>query len=145
MLLAIGVVHQTMQLTKSARHRDESNRALDSIALQFRRDIHLAKGVAVEATDTLVIKNTDGSRITYSSNEHEIIRGRMSETDKARDIYRLGEGSQVTFGIREEDNLALLVISNKNVGHENEPRIDLQIECTIGSWPSLGNSNGEQE
>ena len=72
MLLAISLVHQTMTLTEKSRHRSDNNRTLDQLAHHFRRDVHLAAEINVDANDTLSIKSTDGSQVDLASDYYRI-------------------------------------------------------------------------
>ena len=146
MLLAIGLVHQTMTLTEKSRQRADNHRALDQLAQNFRRDVHMATEFGVISDDKLLIKNPDGSHVTYSSQNHSVVRQRKYVSlGNENDRFNLGVGSTASFQRTSNPERISLTVSSET-GLDGFPsRVDLNIESIVGRWRSLEHAKGEPE
>ncbi len=146
MLLAIGLVHQTMTLTEKSRHRADNHRNLDQLAQIFRRDVHMALEIDVTSDDKLLIKNPDGSHVTYSSQNHSVVRQRKYVSlGNENERFILGDVSTASFQrISNPERISLTVSSE--TGLDGFPsRADLHVESIVGRCRSLEQAKGESE
>ena len=146
MLLAISLVHQTMTLTEKSRHRSDNNRTLDQLAHHFRRDVHLAAEIDVVANDTLSIKSTDGSQVTYKTQNQIVVRERKyASQEKENERFVLADASSASFQSIPNPERASLIVSSDSGLYGVAPRVDLHVETLMGRWQALERSAEESE
>ena len=98
MLLAISLVHQTMTSTDKSRHLADSNRTFDQLAHSVRRDVRMAAEVDVTSSDSCLIKNPDGSSVSYTCLNHSVVRQLRGTTlVNENERFILGDKSEFQF------------------------------------------------
>ena len=138
MLLAISLVHQTMTLTETSRHRSDNNRTLDTLAQRFRRDVHLAAELNVISNDTITIKNSDGSQVTYQARNQTVVREKKHESfENENERFVLADASSANFQWMPNPERASLIVRTDSGLHGVPPRVDLQVETLVGRWQTL--------
>ena len=138
MLLAISLLHQTMMLTERSRHWSDSSRTLDQLAQNFRRDVHLATELNVDADGKLTVRSADGSQITYAVQNHSVVRQRKHASDQnEQQRYQLAEDASATFQRIQEPDRATLSVRGETGLQETVLRIDLHVEAVLGRWKAL--------
>ncbi len=146
MLLAISLVHQTMTLTKKSRHRSDNNRTLDQLAHHFRRDVHLAAEINVDANDTLSIKSTDGSQVTYQARNQTVVRERKyASLENENERFVLADASSANFQWMPNPERASLIVRTDSGLYGVAPRVDLHVETLMGRWQALERRAEESE
>lgn len=146
MLLAISLVHQTMTLTEQSRHRSDNNRTLDQLAQHFRRDVHLAAEINVISSDTLTMKNSDGSQVTYKAQNQIVVRERKhASLENENERFVLADASSATFRWIPNPERASLIVSTDTGLHGIPPRVDLHVETIVGRWQVLERRLEESE
>ena len=144
MLLAISLVHQSMTLNESSRHRSDQNRVLDQLALRFRGDVHSAMDIDVDAESAMSIKSLDGSVVTYVAKNRSIVRERKNAVGgNEQERYVLADSCETIFQKLSNPMRASLVVSYQTGLKGIPPRIDLSIRTTVGRWQNLENMEGE--
>ena len=138
MLLAISLVHQTMMLTERSRHLSDNSRTLDQLAQNFRRDVHLATELKVDAKGMLSVRSADGSQITYVVQNHSVVRQRKHTAEENKqDRYQLAVDASAIFqGIQEPDRATLTVRGEPGL-QGILPRVDLHVEAMTGRWQAI--------
>ena len=146
MLLAISLVHQTMSLTEKSRHRSDNNRTLDQLAQHFRRDVHLAAEINVDANDTLSIKSTDGSQVTYQARNQTVVRERKyASLENENERFVLADASSANFQWMPNPERASLIVRTDSGLYGVAPRVDLHVETLMGRWQALERRAEESE
>ena len=146
MLLAISLVHQTMILTEKSRHRADNHRTLDQLAQNFRRDVHIAAEVDATSDETLLIKNWDGSTVSYTSQNHSVVRQRKHAASiNMNERFILGDESTVSFRRMPNPERISLIVSSETGLNGIPPRVELNVESTVGRWRLLERGEGESE
>ena len=144
MLLAISLVHQSMTLNESSRHRSDHNRVLDQLAQRFRGDVHSAMDIDVDAESAMSIKSLDGSVVTYVAKNRSIVRERKNAVGgNEQERYVLADSCETIFQKLSNPMRASLVVSYQTGLKGIPPRIDLSIRTTVGRWQNLENMEGE--
>lgn len=146
MLLAISLVHQTMTLTEKSRHRADNHRSLDQLSQHFRRDIRLAVGIELTSNDELLIKNSDGSQVSYTCQNHYVVRQRR-HTSLGNENERFILGAESTASIQKIPNpeRISLIVSSETGLVGIPPRVDLHVESIVGRMLLLELSEGKSE
>lgn len=146
MLLAISLVHQTMTLTETSRHRSDCNRTLDQLAQQFRRDVHTAAEMNIISNDALTIKNLDGSQVTYTAQNQVVVRERKyASQEKENERFVLADASSANFQWMPNPERASLIVSSDSGLYGVAPRVDLRVETLVGRWQTLERSAEESK
>ena len=144
MLLAISLVHQSMTLNESSRHRSDHNRVLDQLAQRFRGDVHSAMDIDVDADSALTIKSLDGSVVTYVAKNHSIVRERKNAVGgNEQERFVFADACAAIFQKLSNPMRASLVVSYETGLKGIPPRIDLSIRTTVGRWRNLEHMDGE--
>lgn len=138
MLLAISLVHQTMTLTEKSRHRSENNRTLDQLAQHFRRDVHTAAAINVDANDTLTIRYSDGVQVTYTAQNQAVVRQRKhASLENENERFVFADASSANFQWMPDPDRVSLIVSRDTGLHGVPPQVDLHVETLVGRWQSL--------
>ena len=146
MLLAISLVHQTMTLTETSRHRSDNNRTLDQLAQRFRRDVHLAVELNVISNDTLTIKNSDGSQVTYQARNQTVVRERKhASLENENERFVLADASSTNFQWMPNPERVSLMVSTDTGLYGVPPRVDLRVETLVGRWQTLEHRTEESK
>jgi len=146
MLLAIGLVHQTMTMTEKSRRRADNHRALDQLAQNFRRDVRMATEFEVTSEEDLLIKNPDGSSVSYTSLNHSVVRQRKYVSlGNEYERFILGDVSTASFQRMSSPERISLIVSSETELKGIPRRVELNIESIVGRWRSLEQAKGESE
>ena len=138
MLLAISLVHQTMILTERSRHRSDSSRTLDQLAQNFRRDVHLATDLKIDAEGTLNLIGADDSQITYVVQNNSVVRLRKHNSDEnGQERYQLAEDASAIFQVIPKPDRATLTVRGETGLQETMLRVDLHVEAVLGRWQAI--------
>ncbi len=95
MVLAVGLLHQSLSLASTARTRANQFRTLDRLAQDFRRDAHLATSVVTPDAQRLELTTEDGGVIRYLSVLDESEGTRIRARGKYRWIDRATRGVSI--------------------------------------------------
>jgi prepilin-type N-terminal cleavage/methylation domain-containing protein len=143
MLLAIGLVHQSMTMSKLAKVRWEHDQSLARLAQQFRSDVHAAAEVTSISAESLSLKLPDNSAITYKF-EADTLRWQKTSpsTDVAHDTFRFSPGCTGVFSLQEDSKFIVLHLERRLDSSEFLPPVDLRVVAAIGRWTQLEQAGG---
>ncbi len=157
MVLAVGLVHQSMHLTSAARRGADEHRAMSRLASQFRADIRMADRVTLESDSQIRISIPEQGEVTYIAEAATCARtiADPSAGDRnaqaGRESYQLQPGGLMRFEMLEQPRRAALVLSRggitaihrpqesgpKSELHFSLPLEALRVEAAIGAVASF--------
>jgi prepilin-type N-terminal cleavage/methylation domain-containing protein len=140
MLLAIGLVHQSMSMSKLAKIRGDHDRTLARLAQQFRSDIHRATELVSVSNDAVKLKLVEESYVTYKRDAAIVTRELMVPTGvEARELFRFDEWCTATFSSQSVPLRIRLQVERKLEHSEIPLPVDLRVEAVVGRWQTLEN------
>ena len=141
MIMAIGLLHQSMSLASLARKRADHQRSVSRLSNQFRQDVHRASVFTILSSDSIELTLPDETKITYATNERGVLRTHpLGDTATGREAFELIDGSGVRFESLRNPDRAVLTMNHQPIG-ESAPRVDRQIAAVVGRFVRL--ENGE--
>lgn len=143
MFLAIGLVHQSMTMSKLAKVRWEHDQSLARLAQQFRNDVHTAVEVTSISSESLSLKLPDNTTVTYKF-EAETLRWEKTSpsTEAAHDTFLFSPGCLGVFSHQADPKLIVLHVERRLDSTEFLPPVDLRIVAAIGRWTQLEQTGG---
>lgn len=137
MMLAAGLVHQSMHLTAAARGRADEHRTISRLASQFRADIQMADEVFVDSSNSIRISILRGGEVTYVAQPPQCVRAATGPSvpagepaQSSHETYRLQPGGLMMFELLEQpDRAALTLYRGESPGKE------LVLSQTAGDGP----------
>lgn len=145
MLLAIGLVHQSMSMSKLSKVRWEHDQSTARLAQQFRNDVHFASALTSASADLVELKLTDDSTITYKCEAARVIWEKTSSgSEVARELFQFDEGSRVTFSKEANPERVALQLVRQSERTEFPSRVELRVVSIVGRWQQLERSGGSQ-
>jgi len=138
LVLSIGLVHQTMMLSKTIRKTCERGHATNRFVEQFRADIHSSKQVTCTEPGLLTLDWSNGLADVTNKVVYRRSNQRVSREESANDglIRRedlvLGERSFATFQLSEEGTIACFEIQTETRQLDTSVRLDRRIEAMVG-------------
>jgi prepilin-type N-terminal cleavage/methylation domain-containing protein len=165
MLLAVGLVHQTMHLTSVARGRADEHRAISRLAAQFRHDVHRADDVFIESAQTVRIRSGEFGEVTYIVKPQGCVRvasGQPAERSGperyAHESFALQPGGGVYWELMDQPRRAAMSIyRSERPGSEIVLRPlasdlpsqgrppTLRVEAVIGRMTANGDRQAEED
>ncbi len=138
MLLAIGLVHQSMSMSKLSKTRGEHDRSLARLAQQFRSDVHLASALVSVSSDAVSLKLADESTVTYERAAANVTRATSGpNAEVARELFSFDERCVATFAAEANQSRVRLQIERRLENTEVPSPIDLRVIASVGRWQSL--------
>lgn len=133
MMLAIGLVHQTMSLSATDRQHCDHQRATDRLAAQFRSDVNQAQSCTVESGQNIELILPGDDRIQYEADGNQLIRLQpLGDGTVRRESFRLDEHASASFELLDEPARAAVTI-RRQAPHSNlAPRIDRHVSAVVG-------------
>ena len=156
MMLAIGLVHQSMTLSKAVQSNSARLHATNRFIDQFREDVHTSNNVVCQDSKSLNIEFVDASssrtkQIRYTSSNNKILREEVLFDDKIRrEELVLSEQGFGHFEIDSDERIARLTIEKKSDQKDSEmkdapPRLDRKVEAAIGRWAVVERKTEDQQ
>ena len=143
MLLAIGLVHQSMSMSKLAKVRWEHDQSLARLAQQFRSDVHLASELISASSDLLSLKLADDSTVTYKREVANLTWEKTGpKSEVAREMFRFDEGCVATFANEKNPDRIVLQIERRLESTEFSTPVDLRVVAVVGRWQQLEQAGG---
>lgn len=132
MILAVGLLHQSMALAARARDRADHQRTLDRLGREFRGDVHRADNCTVTANDNALLVMPDDSTVSYVAQSDRVIR-RQRRGDKlaGQDVFPLGTAATATFESLESPKRVALTVSSVS-SPSDVIRVDRRISAVVG-------------
>lgn len=138
MLLAIGLVHQSMSMSKLAKVRGEHDQSLARLAQQFRSDVHLASELVSFSPDLIHLKLADDSTVTYKREAATVTRDKTGPgTDIARELFRFDERCMATFTSETYPECVVLQVERRVENSEVSSPVELRVVAVLGRWQQL--------
>ena len=150
MVLAIGLVHQSMSLTSLNRERADYQRTCGRLATQWRGDVHRASEAAAPSEVSLDLIDSAGDVVSYRSESGRVIRRQPLKDGQVRtEYFELNDRTVVTFRVADAPRRATMTVAAFRSAERNTPtpddasRIDLQVISVVGRTPTLVSAAGE--
>ena len=138
MLLGISLVHQAMTLNSKSTKGADRTRTLDRLAHHFRQDSHTANEIQPVSDNSMTLKNSDGSTVTYVADGSSVVRERkLARGGDERERFVLDSESLARFAVLSNPERASLVVSKELGLYQTPPKVDLVVETVIGRWQLL--------
>lgn len=146
MLLAIGLVHQSLSMSKLAKTRGDHDRSLAWLAQQFRSDSHLTSELISVSSVGMSMKLVDESVVTYQWNAPTVSREQSGPgRDTARESFRLDEACIAAFASLDHPSRAVIQVERKIANTEVPSPMDMRIVAVVGRWHQLVHSGGNEK
>jgi hypothetical protein len=133
MILAIGLVHQTMSLSSTGRQRSDHQRTLARLAVEFRHDVHRAAECNVESPGNIELVLAGDNLVTYEARGNRITRRQPLDDGRTRrEVFTFSVQSTATFeSIDQSTRAAVTIVHNSHLSNEH-PRVDRKIIAVVG-------------
>ncbi|QDV67841.1 hypothetical protein Poly24_15450 [Rosistilla carotiformis] len=132
MLLAIGIVHQSLTFSQLGQARADQDRALVRLDRQFRQDVHRSEGFEQSDPQTLQL-TIDDSRVVYTFGTHTIQRQtEVNDKQQDRELFELNDRSQIELLTLDAPQRLGIVVRSDPQLHGVAPRTDRQIIAVPG-------------
>ncbi len=137
LVLAIGGVHQVMQVSRLAKDRGQLAYTLSRLEQSIRSDVHQASLAKVERDEkddllSLHLSLPEGNIIVYRVRSKRIDREHMDATGETHaNSFALFLENKVLFEI-EENRTVLMSIRRLHRDHKNADRMELFVRSNIG-------------
>ncbi|EMI21894.1 putative secreted protein [Rhodopirellula maiorica SM1] len=136
MTLAMGLVHQTMTMSRVSNERAKHDRDSQRLVEQFRWDVHHSDDVHRSA-DLFIVETTDGRRVAYQSDANEVTRSEYRDGNTVRrENYALAESYTATLTANQTQQRATLEISFVSNQTRYADRLERQITAAVGRYRS---------
>ncbi len=138
MLLAVGLVHQSMSMSKLAKIRGEHDQSLARLAQQFRSDVHTASELISISSESLTLRLTDESMVIYKRESANVTWAKTGlSSEVAHETFRFDERCLATFTKQSNPNRVVLQIERPVESTEFSPPVDLRVIAVVGRWHQL--------
>ncbi len=139
MLLAIGLVHQSMSTSKLAKLRGEHDRSIARLAQQFRRDVHSASEIQSCAPEKVTLSMNDGSTVTFKVEGTKVTWEKVSvDSVVAREWFQFDTRCNAKFAEHSKPKGVVLTVERKVEGAEALALpVDLRVLAAVGRWQLL--------
>lgn len=142
LLLAIGLIHQSMHWSTRTQARTDQYRTLEHIARQWRRDAHSSSSITLVSDDEIVFHRALGPNVIYRISGSRVIR--MESASDAndqgpfhRDEYTLSDQNEINIEQLNAPKRARLQVRRAAPGGDFY-RLELNVDGVIDRWSSLG-------
>ncbi len=120
MMLAIKLIHQTLDFAKIYQGRFNDQRTVSLLSRHFRSDIHSTRDTNLINPSRMELTTLTGARIVYRIENKKIVReiwdqGKQpndAQTPDAADSYRLHENQSAALSV--QGNLITLLVETKD-------------------------------
>jgi type II secretory pathway component PulJ len=137
MVLAVGVVHQTMRISRLAKERGQLALSLAKLEQTVRMDVHQSLSATVQQDEktgllSLHLVQPDESRIAYHCRSNRIERQQTNTNAKSHfDSFALFAENKVLFEV-EENRRVLVSVHRVHRDHASADRLELLVRSVIG-------------
>jgi prepilin-type N-terminal cleavage/methylation domain-containing protein len=133
MVLAIGLVHQTLTLSTVARQRDDHLRSLNRLARQFRDDVHHSTACTVTTPDQLQLEMPDESVVTFRAESNRVTRMQPTSDGRTRKAtFLLLSNSSTQFAVLDDPNRAVVTVARSTITVPHKDVVDRKTEAVVG-------------
>lgn len=133
MVVAIGLVHQSLTLASAARGRAAAHRVIDRLAHDMRRDVHVSNEAEAISPQQIDVSWEDGSVVQYRIVDHRVQRVQLDNgTPVRRNAYELGESVVATFRLLNQPPRVVLSLQPAAAVEGPQPSTAREISAVIG-------------
>lgn len=136
LVMAVGMIHQTMTLHSQGRLRGDRQRTALRLARQFRHDIQRCHQVALQqdgATMNLEIQQPQPVTVTYTIQDGQIVRDQpRADGQHQREPFPLDPRDRAHFELLPDPRRAVLVVTHPVDRIAGKERIELHLEAVVG-------------
>ena len=133
MIMAIGMLHQSMSLATSARERADHQRTLDRLASEFRFDVHRAAKYKIDAEGKVELAMPDEGFVSYQANENHVTRVQpLADGRNRRETFDLNDSSLVVFESLPQPDRVVLTVIHQPANGTRQPRVDRRVAAVVG-------------
>lgn len=132
MLVAIGLVHQTMTVSRQTTEQTDHDRSLARLAMQFRFDAHRASEATAESENELSLTWSDETKVTYQfADRHITRRHQRASGEEEQERFALRGQATTTFeALSDPDRVELII--RRDAGLQNvPPRTQLHVTAAL--------------
>lgn len=132
MLLAIGLVHQSLTISREGAHDIDRIRTVAQLASQFRHDAHRAAEATAESETELHMKLSDESEVVYRVSDHRLTRRHeLSSGQVQSESFNFDSSDSVTLVAPDEPKRAELRIVRDTGLRDIGPRTVLHVVAAV--------------
>ncbi|MEO2047721.1 MAG: prepilin-type N-terminal cleavage/methylation domain-containing protein [Pirellulales bacterium] len=136
LVLASGMIHQTMTLHTQGRLQGDRQRTALRLARQFRHDIQHSHQVSLQqdgAAMTLEIRQPTAVTVTYSTQDSRIVRDQPHANGQhQRELFLFAANDRAHFELLADPRRAALVVTHPVDSITEKERIELHVEAVAG-------------
>ena len=138
LILAIGMLHQSMTLASASRHRSTEVRIQNRLARQFRLDVHQATQCVVESEARLRLAMPGENEVVYVIDGSNISREQpLDDGSTRRNEFDCGADVIASFASLSQPSRAVLTVARQV---QQDRRIDRQVAAVVGRTRSHQNA-----
>lgn len=146
MLVAIGLVHQTLTVSSQASQQVDHDRTLARLATQFRRDAHAATEASADAETELRLSLSDETEVIYAAADRKITRRHeLASGEVENETFALDDKHSATFPTQSERDRAELLIRRDTGLHSAGRRVALHVVAAVNKLPWAEQGGEETE
>lgn len=139
MMLAIGLISRSMQISSDHRGRMNQSLITDRLAREFRRDAN--QSVAFKLDSSVQFTLTDGSTIEYEPTERFVVRThRIADKTQSVESFDIGRQRFAELATPSADRIALTIRTTL----PPTTKIERHIETGLGRWLPTSNERDDQ-
>ena len=133
MVLAIGLVHQTLSLSTASRQRDDHLRSLNLLSRQFRVDVHRATDCTVPSPDQLQLEMPDETVVTFQAESNRVTRTQPTSDGRTRRaVFSLLSNSSARFQLIGDPDRAVVTVVRPTIKVTGKEVVDRRTEAVVG-------------
>lgn len=147
MVLAVGLVHQSLTLASTARSRADQHRTFDRLTNDFRSDVHLATGADANDPQRLELRRDGGAIVRYESVGGDANRTRIRREQRVdgtvvrQEFYQFESSLVVAFEALEQPARLSVELSAESIPIGQSRIPSRQITAVLGR--RLAHQRGE--
>ena len=144
MLVAIGLVHQTLKISREVSQHADHDRSLARLATLFRRDAHHATGASIESETELRMTRANDSEVIYRFADQRITREyKLASGEVENEGFAVDQEISATFESSSDPNQAALLVRRDTGLHDARPRIELHVVAVLSKLRGAEQGGGE--
>ncbi len=138
MLLGIGLLHQSLNLSKRVALHGRHELATTRLVSQFRSDVHATLAVATVAENSIEFVLEQQQRLTYSVNGHRVERRiTLPDGKLGHDHYELADHYKVAFKLNTTTNRVELILMRASQGPDSVEGVEMRVDAAVGRWREI--------
>lgn len=145
MMLAIGLVHQSLTISREGAHDVDRIRTVARLASQFRHDAHRAAEASAKSEAELRLKLSDASEVVYRVSDHRLTRRHQLASGQVQnESFDFDSSDSLTLAAPAEPDRAELRIVRDTGLRDVAPRTVLHVIAAVNKLPTA-EQGGEED